>query len=1222
MSEEKFSVEFNRSLSASPEADFTGERFLPHLTGEIAWEHLHRYSCALEIARGLDVLDIACGEGYGSYMLSQVAKSVVGVDIDAPSVKAASAKYAVNNLRFEEGSCQSIPAGDASFDLVVSFETIEHILEQEAFLDEVLRVLKPDGMLLISSPERAAYDQAREGTANEFHLKELSYDEFKTLLQNKFKHVDLSRQLTLFGSFIAASEVGGPSQQQFCRVLSASEGRIHGGETLTRGAYVLGLCCKEDKKRILPASLFDPQLPSNLLSALEGGIRERDGQRILDSNQIAHLLERERELERVLAEHRDAVQRQAEVLEHQDGILQRQARELRVHEETQNKLRARQVAQVAALDMSLHRQRLLTDAALESMATAQDSDEPTKRTFPVHVPSLRTIIRGWRMDLAAVPLIARRPEFDASFYSKRFAGLPAGRLLAIVHYQLVGWKRDRSPFRGFDSAWYRNFYGDVQRTHCSPLTHYFKHGMFEGRTISATDEARRKRVVQEEQEERVREELVSHAQLLRSRLDSLPAMVGDLGDFTLSVARLRHAMVKDAAEHGGMSLPDVLTKVCDIKRDVLSSSTLRAPYDEAPEVSIVIPVYNQIRSTLSCIESVVRHQSRVSFEIVVVDDCSTDVTVTACKSIPELVVVEKDKNSGFIDSCNRGARVARGKKVVFLNNDTYVLPQWLDSLVETFTSHPSVGLVGSQLLYPDGTLQEAGGIIWSDGNAWNYGRNQNAALGEFNYLRDVDFCSGASIMLDRDLFLHLGGFDSHYAPAYCEDVDLAFKIRKNGLRVVYQPFSRLIHFEGVSSGTDVNVGVKSYQVANLEKIKTRWAGELTKHAPSNVLPEVARDYHVKGRIFFVDAVTPTPDQDAGSIVADTWLRALVELGYHVTFLSYHSPGYMPHYTERLERMGVHALIPPTSLDIDTFIAKFGSTYDVIVGLRHATAEPIFRTFEKYGFNPKKLFLPIDLHYVRELRQAELENSESRRTVALETKKQELSVVGESDIILVHSSFEQDELMKELPGSDVRVSPIITDVMGCETAFEDRKDICFVGGFQHPPNLDAVTFFVKEVLPLVVKEIADIVFKVIGSKPPAELEQFRGPNVEILGFVQDLEPIWSSVRLSVAPLRFGAGVKGKVCMSLSYGVPVVCTPIAAEGMGLRDGEEVLLGATAEELAAQVIRLYREPVLWGELSAAGMKLVEKEFSTATNRQRIEEYLADVGFGHGSFMGSSAA
>ncbi len=800
---------------------------------------------------------------------------------------------------------------------------------------------------------------------------------------------------------------------------------------------------------------------------------------------------------------------------------------------------------------------------------------------------------GIKIDLKGILALRRRPEFDVGYYAPRLNGRKGGRLLSIIHYQLVGWRQGRDPSPGFDTKWYRSFYKDLQGHYYSPLLHYVKHGALEGRATSER-------------------ELETQNRMGGAKRPDRRGMSGAGEHIRGEVASLRQNMVKDVESGTGISPIEILQKVFDIKGDLAEASYVRAPYHEAPEVSIIIPVFNQLRSTLSCIHSLVQHQTKVSFEIIVVDDCSKDSTLTACQSIPELVVVAKDANSGFIESCNRGAHAARGKKLVFLNNDTYVLPGWLDALYDTLESNPSVGLVGSQLLYPDGTLQEAGGIIWRDGQAWNYGRNQDPARGEFNYVRDVDFCSGASLLIDRELFLSLGGFDTHYAPAYCEDVDLAFKVRERGLRVLYQPFSRLVHFEGVSSGTDVKVGVKSYQVANLAKIKARWAAQLTRHAPSDVAPEVARDYQVKGRVFFVDALTPTPDQDAGSIVADTWLTALVELGYHVTFFPFWNREYVPHYTERLERLGVHVLTPPTSLEVEKFISRFGSAYDVVIGLRHESANPVFKAFDKCGFRPKKFFLPIDLHYVRELRQADLTGASVERDRALKTKKKELAVAKESDIIFVHSSYEQEELGRELPDADVRVSPIITDVHGCRNPFEARRDICFVGGFQHTPNIDAVTFFVKEVLPLVNQALPDVVFKIIGSKPPPELDALRSDNVEVLGFVQDLEPIWSSIRLSVAPLRFGAGVKGKVCMSLSYGVPVVCTPIAAEGMGLQDGKDVLIGSTAEHLAQQIIRAYNDPGMWSALSKAGMTLVEEEFSTATNRKRIQQYLADVGLG----------
>lgn len=906
----------------------------------------------------------------------------------------------------------------------------------------------------------------------------------------------------------------------------------------------------------------------HLLSSLKDGIRDRDAQRRADSAQISELL--------------------------------RIVREQKEHHTVRNEALARASRNQEVLVSAT----VKDDSISEGARLGERSPSPNRLTF-------RQSVKVVAHDLAAVPVLRKRPEFDVGHYSPALQHCKGGRLLSILHYQLIGWKKGRNPSAVFDTAWYRDFHKDVGATLCSPLAHYVKHGICEGRAISEADEKRRRD-----------EDLAHRVNQLGTRLREIPGMALDLESICSELIALRDDMTRDARAGSTMNPGEILRKVADIKVDLLEAEALRAPYDDAPEISVVIPVFNQIRSTLSCIHSLVRHRSKYSFEIIVVDDCSTDFTVPACGSIPELRIVHKERNSGFIDSCNRGARVARGKKVVFLNNDTFVLPGWLDNLTETFENIPSVGLVGSQLLYPDGTLQEAGGIIWRDGQAWNYGRNQHAARGEFNYLRDVDFCSGASIMIHRELFLSLGGFDSHYSPAYCEDVDLAFKVRERGLRVLYQPFSRLIHFEGVSSGTDVRVGVKSYQVANLEKIKTRWAAQLTRHAPVDVAPEIARDYQVKGRVFFVDALTPTPDQDAGSIVADTWLKALVELGYHVTFLPYWNRGYIPHYTDRLERAGVHVLIPPTSDDVESFISRFGSAFDLVIGLRHAATEPVFRAFEKCGLCPKKFFLPIDLHYVRELRQAELKGLALEREIALETKKNELSVAKESDIILVHSSYEQEELGRELPGADVRVSPIITDVNGCKTPFEDRKDICFVGGFQHPPNIDAVNFFVKEVLPLVNRELPEVVFKIIGSKPPMELEALRSDNVEILGFVQDLEPMWSGIRLSVAPLRFGAGVKGKVCMSLSYGVPVVCTPVAAEGMGLQDGKEVLIGSTARELAGQIVRAYTDPKVWNSLSVAGMKLVDEEFSTATNRKRIVQYLADVGLGGAFQVRSSAA
>lgn len=200
------------------------------------------------------------------------------------------------------------------------------------------------------------------------------------------------------------------------------------------------------------------------------------------------------------------------------------------------------------------------------------------------------------------------------------------------------------------------------------------------------------------------------------------------------------------------------------------------------------------------------------------NDCSTDLTTQIEQIIPGVRCITNEKNLRFVLNCKNAAKCANGTYLLFLNNDTQVQPNWLKPLVDLIESADDIGMVGAKLVYPDGTLQEAGGILWRDGSAWNYGHGQNPALPEFNYVKEVDYISGAAIMLSRALWEEIGGFDERFVPAYCDDSDLAFTIRKMGYRVMYQPKSVVVHFEGVSNGTDIATGQKQYQVINSKKI--------------------------------------------------------------------------------------------------------------------------------------------------------------------------------------------------------------------------------------------------------------------------------------------------------------------------------------------------------------------------------------------------------------------
>lgn len=621
-----------------------------------------------------------------------------------------------------------------------------------------------------------------------------------------------------------------------------------------------------------------------------------------------------------------------------------------------------------------------------------------------------------------------------------------------------------------------------------------------------------------------------------------------------------------------------------------------------PRVSIVIPVYNQCVHTLACLRALAEHPPRVAFEVVVVDDGSSDETTSVLPGIDGVRYHRRAGNGGFIAACNDGAALARGEFLAFLNNDTIPQPGWLDALLQTFDENPQAGLVGAQLLYPDGRLQEAGGIVFADGGGWNYGRFESPDDPRFAYLRETDYASAAAIAIPRKLFAAVGGFDPRYAPAYYEDTDLAFAVRAAGKRVLVQPASRVVHAEGTTAGTDTGSGIKAFQARNRAIFAQHRRDALASQLPAGTVPTPALLHRRQCQILVIDALTPRPDHDSGSLRLVNLMRLLRAEGAHVVFLPADRT-YAEGYTRALQHAGIETWYAPFARRAPAWLHEHGPRFDIVMVSRHYVAREFLPLLRRHAPQARIIFDTVDLHYLRERRGAQLAADAALARAARVTRALELDVIARSDLTVVVSETERALLATDAPQAQVEVLSNLQEVSGPGLAFGQRKDLVFVGGFRHPPNVDAVRWFVETIFPRIRARLPGLCFHCIGSHVVPEVQALaRHPGVIVHGHVPDIRPYMDGCRIAVAPLRFGAGVKGKINLSMAHGQPVVATSCAAEGMRLHDGADVMVADDAGTFADAVIRLYDDAALWQRLSERGLDHVARNFSPDAARATV--------------------
>jgi O-antigen biosynthesis protein len=635
------------------------------------------------------------------------------------------------------------------------------------------------------------------------------------------------------------------------------------------------------------------------------------------------------------------------------------------------------------------------------------------------------------------------------------------------------------------------------------------------------------------------------------------------------------------------------------------SERLVFPQSSDPDISIVIPVHNQLDFTRKCL-SALQKNTGATYELMIIDDCSSDGTTDWLASQENIRIIRTERQSGFLVSCNRCLNQVRGRFIVFLNNDTLVTETWLEPL-RALMADERVGAAGARLVYPDGTLQEAGGIVWADGSARNYGRGERSIKPWYNYVRPVDYCSGAALMVRSDLFHALGGFDLQYKPAYYEDTDLCLSLWNAGYRVMYQPSSLIIHFEGCTGQKFPETGSKKYQQVNKEKFFQKWR-DVLEHSylkPSKINEFLARNHRNGKKILVIDHHIPTPDRDSGSHRMSIILRSLIEMGHSVTFIE-GSPTADSRYTDILQQAGIEVLSGRHALFSRGFLRKYGKFYDLVLISRLHVALKHIRLVKRYCPRATVIYDTVDLEYVRASRHAAIVHDGNLKKYADRMKDAELRLTSMVDSILTVSEVDKKILLEDCPHLSISVIPDIYPLHPPESPTRDREDLLFVGGFGHHPNTDAMSWFLQDVFPLIRRSLPGTRILIIGESPPPEIQVFAAEDVIFLGHVSDLRQYFRHCRIFVAPLRYGSGLKGKIIQSMSAGLPLVTTTIGAEGAFLRDGDNALIADDAEVFARKVTLLYQNQGLWDKISANSLETMEKHFSWSSWQEELSRVI----------------
>ncbi len=666
----------------------------------------------------------------------------------------------------------------------------------------------------------------------------------------------------------------------------------------------------------------------------------------------------------------------------------------------------------------------------------------------------------------------------------------------------------------------------------------------------------------------------------------------------------RHPTFRNSSPFGDLDHRDALYSTLQLKLNsfLRSKASWSFMADPPVSVSIIIPVSNHAALTFGCLEAL-RSQMVRDVEIIVIDNASADETKALIPRMRGVISLINQTNLSFAESCNQGAAIASGKFLLFLNNDAFLLPGALETITTAMVANPYAGGVGGKLLRPDGLIQEVGAFVLPDGTTVGRCRGTSPESPLAAQLMRVDFCSAAFLMVRKEIFNQVGGFDVRFSPAYYEDVDLCIRLTRAGFPCIVEPRAEAIHIERGSSES----------LTSPDELITK-NKELLCHLHPDLLHLHRLGIHhlpVDNQIpnlLIIDDDLPSASAGQGLGRAEKLLLELCKCTLSLSFYAAHNQ----HPLSDIKAPDRVKVITPKPFEGEvTFFRRILPDFDAVLVSRPHHMEVLqsaLRSIPQITRTPTIIYDAEAIQAKREILKFEiLHDSSLDDDEIIEVVCNEVSVARDADVILTSSTLEA------MAFTDFGFAPPIVlshsvSPMPTSAMYSEREHFLHVGPLlsESTPNSDGILWFITEVMPHVKNLLQDqnIALHAVGMCTVPRISELQGNNFKLLGKITDLNAAYNRHRIFVAPTRYSAGIPIKVIEAAAHGIPCVVGPVLAAQLGWNDEEEVLVGYDASDFGVKCAALYVNEDLWQELRARALAKVAKQFSAGQFSEAVQK------------------